>query len=354
MCATWHSYESNQVTHHSYAWCVMCATFHSCHTSSIQGGEDSQDALSCRSFSAKEPLIIGLFFEKWPMKIRHPMILRHPEWMMCHFTSTRCDSYEWYIDVIDVIREIYRISYESHQSHQYIWEIYREICRMIYLDVIHMRDISHTCDSYERCIDVIHINVVSHTYELVNDTSHIHMNDVWRDSFICATWHSYESHQVTPHSYGWCGMTHSYVWYDSFICVTWLSHMCDVTHSYVWRDSFIYVTWLIHVCGMTHSYLWFDSFISVPSVCVTKLVHMCKLTHSYVWHDSLKYVTRLIYMCDMTPSYLWHDSCIFVTSLYVTKLVHLCDLTQKKRVSPTAKIEIWCCAADVFTHTKSA
>jgi len=26
----------------------------------IQGGEDAEDALSCRSFSAKEPLIIGL------------------------------------------------------------------------------------------------------------------------------------------------------------------------------------------------------------------------------------------------------------------------------------------------------
>jgi len=30
----------------------------------IQGGEDSQDALICRSFFAKEPLIIGLFCGK--------------------------------------------------------------------------------------------------------------------------------------------------------------------------------------------------------------------------------------------------------------------------------------------------
>jgi len=34
--------------------------------------------LSCRSFSAKEPLFIGLFCGKWPVKIRHPMSLRHP------------------------------------------------------------------------------------------------------------------------------------------------------------------------------------------------------------------------------------------------------------------------------------
>ena len=30
----------------------------------VQGGEDPQDALSCRSFSAKEPLIIGFFLRK--------------------------------------------------------------------------------------------------------------------------------------------------------------------------------------------------------------------------------------------------------------------------------------------------
>ena len=43
-----------------------------------QGSEDSQDALSCRLFSAKEPLILGLFYGKRPVKIRHFMGLRHP------------------------------------------------------------------------------------------------------------------------------------------------------------------------------------------------------------------------------------------------------------------------------------
>jgi len=38
----------------------------------IQGGEDQWDALRCRTFSAKEPLIIGLFCGNWPVKIRHP------------------------------------------------------------------------------------------------------------------------------------------------------------------------------------------------------------------------------------------------------------------------------------------
>jgi len=43
-----------------------------------QGGEDPKDALSCRSFLTREPLIIGLFCGKWPIQMRHPMGLRHP------------------------------------------------------------------------------------------------------------------------------------------------------------------------------------------------------------------------------------------------------------------------------------
>jgi len=39
----------------------------------LHGGEEPYDALSCRSFFAKEPLIIGLLCGKWPKKIRHPM-----------------------------------------------------------------------------------------------------------------------------------------------------------------------------------------------------------------------------------------------------------------------------------------
>ena len=44
----------------------------------LQGGEDSSDAFSCRSFFAKEPLIMGLFCGKGPVKMRLPMGLRHP------------------------------------------------------------------------------------------------------------------------------------------------------------------------------------------------------------------------------------------------------------------------------------
>jgi len=42
----------------------------------LQGGGDSQYALSCRLFSTKEPLIIRLFCGKWPIKIRHPRVAK--------------------------------------------------------------------------------------------------------------------------------------------------------------------------------------------------------------------------------------------------------------------------------------
>jgi len=57
----------------------------------VMGGGDSQDALSCRSFSAKEPPIIGLFCGKRPVMIRHPMGLCHP----VHHTATHCDALQY-------------------------------------------------------------------------------------------------------------------------------------------------------------------------------------------------------------------------------------------------------------------
>jgi len=42
----------------------------------VQVGEDALDVLSCRSFSAKETPITGLFCRKRPIKIRHSMGLR--------------------------------------------------------------------------------------------------------------------------------------------------------------------------------------------------------------------------------------------------------------------------------------
>jgi len=53
------------------------------------GGEDAEDAFSCRSLSAKEPHIIELFCGEWPIKIRHPMgvchLVRHSREEACEY-----------------------------------------------------------------------------------------------------------------------------------------------------------------------------------------------------------------------------------------------------------------------------
>jgi len=56
----------------------VCVCARMCICSMIEGGEDSQDPLSCRSFSTKEPLNIGHFCRKGATMIRDRVSLRHP------------------------------------------------------------------------------------------------------------------------------------------------------------------------------------------------------------------------------------------------------------------------------------
>ena len=54
---------------------------------------------SDRSFSAKEPQITGLFCGKWPVWIRHPMGLCHPAWISKVWMWYSCDIhvvFMWY------------------------------------------------------------------------------------------------------------------------------------------------------------------------------------------------------------------------------------------------------------------
>jgi len=46
-------------------------------TITIQDGKDRQEILYLRSFSAREPLIIRLFYGKCPIQIRHHMGVGH-------------------------------------------------------------------------------------------------------------------------------------------------------------------------------------------------------------------------------------------------------------------------------------
>ena len=83
---------------------IQICTWNRCGSKSIQGGEDSQDPLSCRSFSTKEPLNIGLFCGKWPRQIRDPMSLRHPV-LQCALQLTPLDYVSQIhvcVDVLDI------------------------------------------------------------------------------------------------------------------------------------------------------------------------------------------------------------------------------------------------------------
>ena len=57
---------------------LLLVSTHCHYTITLQGDKDLQDALNRRLFSAKEPLIIGLFGGECPIEIRHSMTLRHP------------------------------------------------------------------------------------------------------------------------------------------------------------------------------------------------------------------------------------------------------------------------------------
>jgi len=64
-----------------------------------QSGKDP-DALSCRSFSANEPLIIWLLCKKWPLKMRYPTGLRVATmyWVVVYNICVRiasCDCTYW-------------------------------------------------------------------------------------------------------------------------------------------------------------------------------------------------------------------------------------------------------------------
>jgi len=154
-----------------------------CHDSFVRqpsaGWRKPIGCLSCRSISAKKPLIIGLFCGKWPVNIRHPMTLRQHSTMSCGIASRRCVI--WLIHTCDTTH-----SYVSH-------------------------------DSFIRVTRLIHTCVMTHSY-------------VWHDSFV----------RVSSLMYT-CDPPHSYVRHDSFVLVhvTRLIRMCALAHSYVSHDSFL-------------------------------------------------------------------------------------------------------------------
>jgi len=161
----------------------------------VQGGEDAQDAFSCRCLSAKKPLIIWLFCGKYSMKIRHSMHLHHPVWIFCAGDMT--------------------IAYS---------------CRIWLL---------HTCDMTHPCVSPSIIRVPwLHNVGCGSGATTVAV------VLVCVPWLILM-----------CAMTHSYVCHDSMMQAVAVARLQLPWYSYLCHDSFICVSWLIHMCAVTHSYV---------------------------------------------------------------------------------------------------
>ena len=72
-----------------------------------------------RSFSTKQPLKIGHFCGKWPIKIRDPMSLRHPGvWVRCAtYISHECMFWN------DILRNLQILCYPAHHFFEFslVW-----------------------------------------------------------------------------------------------------------------------------------------------------------------------------------------------------------------------------------------
>ena len=205
----------------------------------VRSGEDSQDPLSCRSFSTKEPLNTGQFCGKWPVKIRDPMSLRHP--VRC--TALLCAP--WLIDVC--VTWLMR-----RDSLTYVWRD-----SLICLTWRINSTMSNKSMSHVTRISMSHVAQVKH----INESCHTLI--VWCIALLYPKW-------------------------LIDICVTWLVDMCDETYWYVWRDSLICVTWLIAICDVTHWCMWLDSLVGacVESYLTAKLCCQqqgCKVTPFKLW-----------------------------------------------------------------------
>jgi len=128
-----HVYE--RVMSHTYEWVMshilvsqVTHMSESCHTyewvMSLQGSKDAEDVSSCRSLSGKEQLIIGLLCGKWPLKVRHPMGLRHPVTWSIRVT---------HVNETSILRAMHasRRAYERVMPHRREWVVSRTWLRCV-------------------------------------------------------------------------------------------------------------------------------------------------------------------------------------------------------------------------------
>jgi len=255
----------------------------------IQGGEDPYDALSCRSLSAKAPVIIGFFCGKWPVKIRHPMGLGTSVKNVIHHTHIWIshDLYQWV---------------KSYTNESYL------ICRKVRKKVIHtyeqvmtytMSHVLYECVRFDmgvlRLIGMCHV-----LYEWVMSerekpkTTWAAVEKRWRIDQMTSQGHS----ELMPAS------RHTYEWVMSYInasCLVWMSHVARMNescqghselmpascHTYEWVMSHINescLVWMSHVTRMNESFQGHSE--SMPQSCLLRMSHVPRMNesdHTYEW-----------------------------------------------------------------------
>jgi len=269
----------------------------------VRSGEDSQDPLSCRSFSTKEPLNTGQFCGKWPVKIRDPMSLRHP--VRC--TALLCAP--WLIDVC--VTWLMR-----RDSLTYVWRD-----SLICLTWRINSTMSNKSMSHVTRISMSHVAQVKH----INESCHTLI--VWCIALLYPKW-------------------------LIDICVTWLVDMCDETYWYVWRDSLICVTWLIAICDVTHWCMWLDSLVGacVESYLTAKLCCQqqgCKVTPFKLWCSMSQCVAvccSVLQCVARCPPLSWYQSAITHTRTHAHTSVHTHAHTHNSHMHTT-------CARTQHTQT---
>jgi len=86
----------------------------------VQGGEDAQDAVTCRSLSAKGPIITGLFCGKRPIKIKASYVFLPP----CNTSNVQlaCGAHEATLWTADCCRRLIT-------AHNFFQNIKTQTCR---------------------------------------------------------------------------------------------------------------------------------------------------------------------------------------------------------------------------------
>jgi len=190
----------------------------------------------------------------------------------------------------------------------------------------------------------------------------IHMY-VWRDSFVCVTWHRCTVAKVTVASP--TAREHATTGWRRPIgclisCITFLKRatnyrallrkmVCKDKASYessppstlsdLCQDWFVSLIWHIEMCDMAH---W-----HVASTLISWIIHMCDIANSYVGHDSFMcHVPRRTWaihfgddhICDISHPYVWND---LFALICVTKPIHMCDMTHPPRATRARATTSW-------------